>query len=87
MLEILLNEQDLKRKYSLLQTELRKTDLEPAQEELLLKELLLVVDARDKVLTEKNDEENLLCQEENIGRKFQLTSFQTSDEKQKCCIQ
>ena len=87
MLEILQNEEDLERKYSLLQTELRKTDLEPAQEELLLKELLLVVDARDKVLTEKNDEENLLCQEENIGRNFQHTSFQTSDEKQKCCIQ
>ena len=86
MLEILQNEQDLERKFELIQTELRKTHQDPEKEELLLKELLHLVDLRDKVLSEKNAEENILCQEENIGRKIQQ-QLQSDVQKQKCCIQ
>jgi len=86
MLEILQNEQDLERKCSLLQAELRSPKISPIREELLLKELLRVVDLRDKLLMDKQDEENLLCQEETIGRQIQTDIFCKS-KKETCKVQ
>ena len=85
MLEIMQNEQDLERKYEMIKCELRKPDLEPQREELLLKELLRIVDLRDKLLMEKDDEENILCQEEQIGKQVQQNI--NVQNKQKCKIQ
>ena len=84
MLEIMQNEQDLERKCEMIQCELRKPELEPQREELLLKELLRIVDLRDKLLMEKDDEENILCQEEQIGKQVQQN---INVQKQKCKIQ
>ena len=84
MLEIMQNEQDLERKCEMIQRELRKPELEPQREELLLKELLRIVDLRDKLLMEKDDEENILCQEEQIGKQVQQN---INVQKQKCKIQ
>ena len=84
MLEIMQNEQDLERKCEMLQAELRKPELESPREQLLLKELLRTVDLRDKLLMDKNDEENMLCQEEQIGKQVQQS---ISNQKQKCKIQ
>ena len=84
MLEIMQNEQDMERKCEMIQCELRKPDLEPQREELLLKELLRIVDLRDKLLMEKDDEENILCQEEQIGKQVQQN---INVQKQKCKIQ
>ena len=84
MLEIMQNEQDLERKCEMLRAELRKPELESQREQLLLKELLRTVDLRDKLLMDKNDEENMLCQEEQIGKQVQQS---ISNQKQKCKIQ
>lgn len=84
MLEIMQNEQDLERKCEMIQCELRKPDLQPQREQLLLKELLRIVDLRDKLLMEKDDEENILCQEEQIGKQVQQN---INVQKQKCKIQ
>ena len=84
MLEIMQNEQDLEQKCELLQSALRKPDLNPQKEELLLKELLRTVDMRDKLLIERNDEENILCQEELIGKQV---NTRLKVQKQKCKIQ
>ena len=84
MLEIMQNEQDLERKCEMIQSELRQPELEPQREQLLLEELLRIVDLRDKLLMEKDDEENILCQEEQIGKQVQQN---INVQKQKCKIQ
>ena len=84
MLEIMQNEEDLERKCEMLQAELRKPDIESQREELLLAELLKTVDLRDKLLGEKYKEENILCQEELIGKNVQNI---LNVEEKKCKIQ
>ena len=84
MLEIMQNEEDLERKCEMLQAELRKPDIEAQREELLLAELLKTVDLRDKLLGEKYKEENILCQEELIGKNVQNI---LNVEEKKCKIQ
>lgn len=86
MLEILQNEQDLEQKCSLLQAELRSPNIEPIKEELLLKELLRLVDLRDKLLMDKQDEENNLCQEELIGKQLQ-SDICCKSKKDTCKVQ
>ena len=55
-----------------------------SEAELLLAELLKTVDLRDKLLGEKYKEENILCQEELIGKNVQNI---LNVEEKKCKIQ
>ena len=68
MLEILQNEQDLERRCEILQAELRRDDQDPQTENLLLEELVRLIDLRDKLVSEKMNEEDLLCREDSIGK-------------------
>ena len=85
MLEIYQNEQDLERKCYLLQSELHSPTTDSQKEEILLKEFLRLVDLRDKLLIEKFEEENILCQEELIGKQVHQQNFQAKSNK--CKIQ
>jgi len=71
MLEILQNEQDLERRCEILQAELRRPQLDPQTEKLLLEELFRLIDLRDKLVSEQMNEEDLLCREESIGKEVQ----------------
>jgi len=84
MIEILQNEQDLERRCEILQAELRMEDLDNQTEQLLLEELVRLVDLRDKLVSEKIDEEERLCQEEIIGKAVQYRKISQSS---KCRIQ
>lgn len=84
MLEILQNEQDLERGCEILQAELRRPDLAPQTEKLLLEELVRLIDLRDKLVSEKMNEEDLLCREESIGKEVQTCLISKTS---KCQIQ
>ena len=85
MLEIYQNEQDLERKCYLLQSELHSPNTDSNKEEILLQEFLRLVDLRDKLLIEKCEEENILCQEELIGKQVHQNFKAKSSNK--CKIQ
>ena len=84
MLEILENEQDLERRCEILQAELRRHDLDPQTEKLLLEELVRLIDLRDKLVSEKMNEEDLLCREESIGKEVRTCLISKTS---KCQIQ
>ena len=84
MIEILQDEQDLERRCEILQCELRRRELDNETEHLLIEELVRLVNLRDKLLSEKIDEEEFLRQEETIGKEVQFCKIRKSS---KCLIQ
>lgn len=84
MIEILQDEQDLERRCEILQTELRIQDIDHQTEQLLLEELIRLVDLRDKLVSDQNDEEDHICQEESIGKEVQYCQI---SKYSKCPIQ
>jgi len=88
MLDILQSEQDLEKKCELLQTELRRGDIDEVGEKLLLEELLKVVDMRDQLVMARDREEISLQEEVELGKEVETKMTNAQDErKDKCKMQ
>ncbi|XP_003737611.2 EH domain-binding protein 1 [Galendromus occidentalis] len=92
-LNLLEHEGDLERKFNLLQKELRimmeiednsKTDAQREQEQALIEELLEIVNERDRLVQDLDEQEKCIEDDEYIDL---ATAQRLQDEQQKCLLQ
>lgn len=93
-LNILEQEKDLERKYTMLNQELRaaqsvedwrKTEVQREKERLLLEELMTIVDKRDQLVQHLHNQEIAIEDDQEIARKLEHVDI--SAEKDKCVLQ
>ncbi|XP_017125248.1 EH domain-binding protein 1 isoform X3 [Drosophila elegans] len=93
-LNILEQEKDLERKYTMLNQELRaaqsvedwrKTEVQREKERLLLEELMTIVDKRDQLVQHLHNQEIAIEDDQEIARKLEHVDI--SGEKDKCVLQ
>uniref|UniRef100_A0A6P4FEH3 EH domain-binding protein 1 isoform X2 n=1 Tax=Drosophila rhopaloa TaxID=1041015 RepID=A0A6P4FEH3_DRORH len=93
-LNILEQEKDLERKYTMLNQELRaaqsvedwrKTEVQREKERLLLEELMTIVDKRDQLVQHLHNQEQAIEDDQEIARTLEHVDI--SGEKDKCVLQ